>query len=106
LEHHKYPGSEEAEHVIKLANTINSLAKQESKLSVEQLDDSIVTKAASFATSSLVPQCAFFGGIIAQEIVKFTGKYSPLKQWLHYDIFETLPEGPVDRTPMNCRYDD
>jgi len=22
---------------------------------------------------------AFFGGIVAQEIVKFTGKYSPLK---------------------------
>lgn len=59
-----------------------------------------------FSTSSLVPQTAFFGGIIAQEIVKFTGKYSPMKQWLHYDIFETLPEGPVDRTPLKSRYDD
>jgi ubiquitin-activating enzyme E1 len=49
---------------------------------------------------------AFFGGVIAQEIVKLTGKYSPLKQWLHYDIFETLPRTEVDRTPMNCRYDD
>jgi ubiquitin-activating enzyme E1 len=50
---------------------------------------------------------AFFGGIIAQEIVKFTGKYSPLKQWLHYDIFETLPRvETVDRNPLNCRYDD
>jgi len=38
--------------------------------------------------------------------VKFTGKYSPLKQWLHYDIFEALPEGNVDRTPQNGRYDD
>jgi ubiquitin-activating enzyme E1 len=46
---------------------------------VEKLEDSIVSKAASFATCSLVPQCAFFGGIIAQEIVKFTGKYTPLK---------------------------
>jgi len=49
---------------------------------------------------------AFFGGFIAQEIVKFTGKYMPLKQWAHYDCFESLPEGQVDRTPMNCRYDD
>lgn len=38
--------------------------------------------------------------------MKYTGKYSPLKQWLHYDIFETLPRGPADRTPANCRYDD
>ena len=49
---------------------------------------------------------AFFGGIIAQEIVKYTGKYSPLKQWLHYDIFETLPRTEVNRTPLNGRYDD
>ena len=38
--------------------------------------------------------------------MKFTGKYSPLKQWLHYDIFETLPRGPANRAPLNCRYDD
>ena len=49
---------------------------------------------------------AFFGGIVAQEIVKFTGKYLPLKQWLHYDIFECLPENEVNREPMGCRYDD
>lgn len=54
-----------------------------------------------------MPQAAFFGGVIAQEIVKYTGKYSPLKQWLHYDIFECLPEVPAtDCQPMNCRYDD
>lgn len=38
--------------------------------------------------------------------MKYTGKYSPLKQWLHYDIFETIPAGPVDRAPLNSRYDD
>ena len=49
---------------------------------------------------------AFFGGIVAQEIVKKTGKYSPMKQWLHFDIYETLPKGEVNRAPMGCRYDD
>jgi ubiquitin-activating enzyme E1 len=49
---------------------------------------------------------AFFGGIVAQEIVKKTGKYSPLKQWLHFDIFETLTRGDANRTPLNSRYDD
>lgn len=29
-----------------------------------------------------------------------------MKQWLHYDIFETLPREEVDRTPLGCRYDD
>jgi len=39
-------------------------------------------------------------------VVKFTGKYKPIKQWLHYDIFESIPDGVVDRTPMGGRYDD
>merc|ERR1711871_83275 len=49
---------------------------------------------------------AFFGGIIAQEIVKKTGKYSPLKQWLHFDIYETIPREEVNRAPLGGRYDD
>lgn len=48
---------------------------------------------------------AFWGGIVAQEVVKYTGKYTPLKQWIHFDMFEIVPaEG--DRSPMNSRYDD
>lgn len=43
---------------------------------------------------------------MAQEIVKFTGKYSPLRQWLHFDIYETLPREQVNREPLNSRYDD
>lgn len=34
------------------------------------------------------PMAAFFGGVVAQEVVKFTGKYQPLNQWLHLDAFE------------------
>jgi len=60
-----------------------------------------------YADCSISPMAAIFGGIIAQEIVKFTGKYSPMKQWLHFDIYETLPrEEGINRTPLNSRYDD
>lgn len=30
----------------------------------------------------------------------------PLRQWFHYDCFESLPQGEANREPMNCRYDD
>lgn len=30
----------------------------------------------------------------------------PLKQWAHYDCFESLPAEAVSREPMGCRYDD
>jgi len=62
--------------------------------------------AVSYSGSSISPTSAFFGGIVAQEIVKFTGKYSPMKQWLHFDIFETLPRDKVNRATTGSRHDD
>jgi len=71
------------------------------------IEDDVFTKAVSYAGCAVSPMAAFYGGIVAQEIVKFTGKYSPLKQWLHFDIYESLPrEEGIDRSPMGSRYDD
>lgn len=49
---------------------------------------------------------AFFGGIAAQEVVKLTGKYTPVTQFFHYEHFLALPAEDVDRTLHNSRYDD
>lgn len=49
---------------------------------------------------------AFFGGIVAQEIVKITGKYTPVTQFFHFESFLSAPQGEVDRTLHNTRYDD
>jgi ubiquitin-activating enzyme E1 len=70
---------------------INQSNKETEGLNLEEIDEKVVRNVAAFAPYQVSPLAAFFGGIIAQEIVKYTGKYSPLKQWLHYDIFETLP---------------
>ena len=73
----------------------------------EEIDDDCFKKAVSYAGLSISPMAAFFGGIMAQEIVKYTGKYTPMKQWLHFDIYETLPrEEAVNRAPIGSRYDD
>ena len=39
----------------------------------------VFEKACLYTDCSISPMAAFFGGIVAQEIVKKTGKYSPLK---------------------------
>lgn len=49
---------------------------------------------------------AFFGGIAAQEVVKVTGKYTPISQFFHFDQFLALPRTEVDRTVSGSRYDD
>lgn len=102
-----YPEMKDADEVVVLAKKINEKAEEAKEFRVEALDDEVVKVCAMFAQCSIVPQAAFFGGIIAQEIVKYTGKYSPLKQWLHYDIAEAVDlKLECNREPMNCRYDD
>lgn len=73
---------------------------------METVEETIVRNSVLYARANICPMTAFFGGVVAQEVVKFTGKYYPLKQWLHYDIFESLPKEAVNREPLNCRYDD
>jgi ubiquitin-activating enzyme E1 len=72
----------------------------------EALDEKFVKVSARFASCSISPMAAFFGGFLAQEVIKKTGKYIPLKQWMHYDISEAVPTGEVDRTVSGSRYDD
>lgn len=50
--------------------------------------------------------CAFLGGVIAQEVIKKFGKYTPIHQWVHIDYFELLSESvPEGATPQGTRYD-
>lgn len=76
-------------------------------ISVETVDADVVEKTVKFAACQLSPIAAFVGGIAAQEVVKFTGKFTPLRQFLYFDAFETLPaeDAAGDATPMGCRYD-
>ena len=73
---------------------------------VESVDDKLVENVSHFADTQISPCNSFWGGIITQEIVKLTGKFSPLRQWLHHDFFQTLPEGQVNRTIISDRYSD
>jgi len=59
--------------------------KGEQALTLESVDEELVKKI-SLYSSVEVPGCtAFLGGVVAQEIVKHTGKYTPLRQWLHFE---------------------
>lgn len=104
---------EEAEAYSKLVLEVHQENKNkmdiEGAAKVDEINDSLLNIAkniALFARTNLTTHVSFWGGIVAQEIVKFTGKFMPIRQWLHYENFELLPEGPVDRTLTDCRYDD
>ncbi len=81
------------------------------------LDADVVARVAMLARTELPALCAFYGGILAQEVVKVSGKFSPMRQWLYLDAFEVMPDVvpapgvavPVPEAefaPMGTRYDD
>lgn len=105
----------EATEVVRLANEINNRHKKLNEdangdvvaLALDELDEDVVKKVALHAAVELQPVGCFFGGLVAQEVVKFTAKFTPLHQWLHIDFLEVLPdEVPQDTAPQNSRYDD
>ena len=55
--------------------------------------------------------CSFLGGFIAQEIIKFTGLYIPLNQWLWIDFYDSIKyledkNINLNKKPLNCKYDE
>ncbi|CAM9644313.1 unnamed protein product, partial [Ectocarpus fasciculatus] len=103
---------EEAEAVVKLAEDVNAEhkklneASEGSALFLEELDKDSIRKVALYASVEVQPLAAYFGGVVAQEVVKVTGKYTPLDQWLHLDFLEMLPdEVAADGAPTGSRYD-
>ena len=78
---------------------------------VEDIDIKILEKVVKFSRCVVSPMAAFIGGFVAQEVVKFTGKFFPLHQWFYFDAFEILLHNDEEMDAQefscqNCRYDD
>ena len=107
--HKKLPthSDEDAKACLEFSKEINEgHKKDEGAWAIDEFDDSIFLNAARFASCSISPVAAFFGGVVAQEVVKYTGKYTPITQWLHLDFFKSLPKEEVKREVTGTRYDD
>lgn len=62
----------------------------------------------NFSKVELPSICSFLGGLVAQEIIKFTGLYIPLDQWAWFDFYDSIKNlnKNIIRTPINSRYDE
>lgn len=61
-----------------------------------------------WSRAEISPIASFMGGVAAQEIVKYTGKYIPIYQWIWFDFSETVEnlDENIERNLQNERYDD
>lgn len=98
----------EAKKILEIAK---KLLLPEGKITLDNfdLDEAFVLKYALYAGVELQPMSAFTGGVLAQEVVKCTGKFTPIPGFMHFSAFEVLPtEKPTvaDTQPRGTRYDE
>lgn len=75
----------------------------------DSIFEKIIKYLSLWAKVQISPIASFIGGVIAQEIVKFTGKFIPFKQWFWCNfnwVTDNLKQDNIDRTLKGTRYDD
>jgi ubiquitin-activating enzyme E1 len=93
--HSRLPGlnseldAKELLEIVRKIYTISSDRKRDwaEGLSIEE---KVITYVSLYCQAQLPPVCSFLGGIVAQEICKYTGFHTPIYQWLWFDFFECL----------------
>ena len=95
--------------ILEIVKNIYQKGKDEKLIWIDNIkwDDKIILNLAKLAKSEISPICSFLGGIAAQEIIKFTGKFTLINQWFWFEFFEILENLPenIDKSLKNIRYD-
>ncbi|KAK1937531.1 putative ubiquitin-activating enzyme E1 [Babesia divergens] len=75
---------------------------------VEEIDENVLKNFVKRAHLKVSPLCSFVGGLVAHEVIKFTGKYHPIEQWLYCDFTfpEELTKGNTSDAGFDSRYSD
>lgn len=85
---------EDAKIIVQKTNKLFEEVKRENNLRYKELkefDEHIPINISLYSSCQIPCVTSFLGGVIAQEIIKTTGKYIPINQWQIFDFFEYLP---------------
>ena len=69
------------------------------------LDEKIIKELAYQAQGDIPAMTAFYGGLVAQEVLKCClSKFGPVKQWMYFDLLESLPDAEAfPRNAETCK---
>ena len=90
----KLNSTEDAEIIVQKTKKLFEKEKKENNLRYKELkefDEKIPINISLYASCQIPCMTSFLGGVIAQEIIKTTGKYIPINQWQIFNFLEYLP---------------
>ncbi|KAF5209929.1 putative E1 ubiquitin-activating protein [Clavispora lusitaniae] len=69
------------------------------------LDEKLIKELAYQAQGDIPAMTAFYGGLVAQEVLKCcSSKFGPVKQWMYFDSLESLPDAEAfPRNAETCK---
>ncbi|KAM0195284.1 hypothetical protein ACHAPA_000848 [Fusarium lateritium] len=108
LTNKRLPKPMDDDDAIVVLGAAKKFAEQEG-LEIE-LDEKLLKELSYQAQGDLNPMAAYFGGLVAQEVLKaVSGKFQPINQWMYFDSLESLPTSTKRSAelckPTGSRYD-
>lgn len=75
---------------------------------IQNYDKNIAYNIIKYSQYKIIPMCSLIGGFVSQEIIKVTGKYTPLNQWMFFNLYDYKFEyGKINNNKnINNRYHD
>ena len=99
--------SEDAKIIVNKTKNLFDGIKKENNLRFKELkefDENIPFNISLYSSCEIPCVTSFLGGVIAQEIIKTTGKYIPINQWQIFSFLEYLPKESLRNKDKNISY--
>jgi ubiquitin-activating enzyme E1 len=94
-----------AQECVDLARSLNIEAQKNGHFYVDEISEETISLISRFCRAQISPMAMILGGIMAQEIVKYLGKYCPIMQCIYLDALDIIPK-LANRDLRDSRYDD
>ena len=89
---------------ITISLKILSKAKDEGNrwaVNLQKIDKNFLEKIFTFCRFYFTPFTCFFGGIVAEEIIKYIGLYKPSSQWIYFNFLELIDDNSINENILN-----
>ena len=85
----------EIDECIEISIKILSKAKDDGSrwaINLQKIDQKFLGKIFKYSKFFFTPFTCFFGGIVTEEIIKYTGLYKPSSQWIYFNFLDLIDD--------------
>ena len=94
----------DAQELISICEQIFSRMERNGDFALEYIDKNLIEKVSFYSSTELPGLCSIVGGLIANEVIKMTGKGKPSLGWCHLDFLELLENSTATVSVKESRY--